>query len=325
MPAVSILVPVVRPHYLDAAIGSALSQTMGDFELLVGDDCPSPVVEPLLARWGDTRIRYLPAPRPWRPGGNRDNLIAHAKGHWVKFLFDDDMLMPHSLHLLTAAGTKHDAALAFQGRAYVAADGSALPTLPQLVVSGGAMPLSPQQFFERTMSVAINYVGEPTNVLIRTDILQSSDQFSLGSMRMRFLTDMALYTNVASGGGNMVGVGYFGSVIRQHAAQSGASTGRLWSAGLFEWELLMRWCMQHGYLDFECYARGIAAIHAQYRPQLRRFPELAAFLQLQGLPDPEGNYMGGPYALALAQAWAPLQSAEGHAAGASTSPASTMA
>jgi hypothetical protein len=66
--------------------------------------------------------------------------------------------------------------------------------------------------------------GGPTNILIDFATLRAiGNPFRLNGARMRFSTDVALFTNFAAQERTLVGVGYMGIPFRQHAAQTTAS------------------------------------------------------------------------------------------------------
>ena len=80
------------------------------------------------------------------------------------------------------------------------------------------------------------------------------------------------------------GVGIHGSAFRQHDQQTSNTAYPGFSAGLFEWELFLRWAVDCGDLDPARYAAAVPALHAQYRQHVAQFPELAALLELGGRP-----------------------------------------
>lgn len=105
MPSVSvILTSWNKPDYLQEAISSVLAQTYRDFELLILDD-NSDNTERVLSRYrGHPKCRVwvsdvAPAERPLRV---RYAVLANvglkmARGHYVTYLCDDDLYLPHRL------------------------------------------------------------------------------------------------------------------------------------------------------------------------------------------------------------------------------------
>jgi glycosyltransferase involved in cell wall biosynthesis len=282
MPKVSILVPAFRPDYLDVCIVSALNQTVGDFELLISDDSEGDSVESVVSKWQDHRIKYFKNPNRQMPGANRDFLISMANGKYIKFLFDDDYLMPQSVELLVSAAEQLDAKLVFTGRHIVDSLGKILSS-PLYVQSGTMLLLTSEQYFENMIGNCFNFIGEPSNVLIDTQTLRSiPNPFGLENIRMRFLTDVSLYTNIAHRGLKIAGVGYIGSAFRQHGTQTSGSNNPNFSAGVFEWESFLRWSVDRGRLTIQQYQRAIDKWMDIYRLRVKDFPEINHFIELAG-------------------------------------------
>lgn len=284
-PAVSILIPAYRPDWLDMAVASALAQTHADFELLVSDDTAGDQIASIMSKWDDPRVCYFRNPKVGEPGSNRNNLLERARGDYVKFLFDDDFLLPQSVERLLHAARSNQAQMAFHDRHFIDRNGCLLGS-PASVPAGTTTVVEPKQFFEQLVGNCRNLIGEPTNILLHTATLRSMpDPFALDGRRMHFLTDVALYTNFFARSQRVVGIGWCGSAFRQHGGQaSGASSPGL-SAGYFEWELLRRWSVDAGLLDPLLYQRTVAALQSMYQTQVMNYPELQAFIDMQGRAD----------------------------------------
>lgn len=307
MPQVSVLVPAFRARYLDACLASVLCQSLQDFELIVSDDSDGAMIESVVSKWDDPRIRYIRNPRRQQPGTNRDLLVSLAAGRYLKLLFDDDFLLPRSLELLCAAAESTGAGMVFHGRHLVDAAGCVLAS-PLFVEPGRIALVHSSAIFQHMLPARLNFIGEPSNVLLRAETLRRLDRpFGLDGRRMRFLTDVALYVNMARSGLPIAGVGYLGSAFRQHEEQNSSAAKPLFAAGLFEWELLCRWSMDRGLIEREPYRRGVAALHQVLREHVGRFPELERFVVLRGSPGESGEYMSRAFEQALAFAYGALE------------------
>jgi glycosyltransferase involved in cell wall biosynthesis len=277
-PLVSILIPALRPDWLDTAIASALAQTYQNFEILISDDCPSEDVLSVVSKWIDPRIHYMRNPTRGLPGSNRDNLIFHSKGNYLKFLFDDDFLMPNSIEILLQTCQKYDAKLAFHNRHEVDEKGKLVASTP-LFDTQGDIILNRENFAEEIIKPLLNRIGEPSNVLIHTTTLKDMHlPFCIGNRRMRFLTDVALYTNFASAGHRIVGISKFGSSFRIHSQQASNIFFPGFSAAVYEWELLRRWTTDKGIMSINNYTSGISKQKSLYIKYSKKFPELEAFI-----------------------------------------------
>ncbi|MDP9045497.1 MAG: glycosyltransferase [Pseudomonadota bacterium] len=300
-PTVSILVPAFRPQWLDTAIASALAQTHGDFELLVSDDSPGTEIEAVMAKWDDPRIRTMRNPRRGEPGSNRNHLIEQARGDWLKFLFDDDFLMPGSIESLLCAARDTGARLAFHARHLVDENGGVIAS-PMPIAAGQVTVLPPPVFFEQLIGACANPIGEPTNILVHAETLRSTHApFGIDGRRMRFLTDVSLYTNFVAQGHVIAGIGYLGSAFRQHASQTSGTQYPGYSAGYYEWELLRRWSAEQGLLGASGFAEGQQRQNGLYRQWAPRYPELEAFIALDGAVE-NGSFLGPRFREAMSLA-----------------------
>ncbi|HET6964755.1 MAG TPA: glycosyltransferase family 2 protein [Acidimicrobiales bacterium] len=303
MPKVSVLIPAFRPNYLDTCLASVLGQTFPDYEILIGDDCDGEDVASVVSKWNDPRIRYARNPRRQEPGANRDFLLSRATGKYIKFLFDDDFLMPRSIELLTAAAEEFDAKLTFHGRHLVDSAGR-LQYSASAVPEGRIIGVAPDFLFENLVAKMFNFVGEPSNILIDAEALRSiPNPFGLDDMQLRFLTDVGLYVNFAHRGLRMAGIGEFGSAFRTHESQSSGNSQAIYSAGLFEWDLLSRWAADQGHLSIEMARSAVSLVHQAYLPHLGHLPELSRFMALGTDPDPSGRFFGPDFRAVLEAGW----------------------
>lgn len=99
-PLVSILMPVYKTApYLREAMGSMLSQTFTDFELIVLDDCSPDDAEAILDTYSDSRIvRY----RGEKNEGLSNVLnvgIGLARGKYIARMDSDDISLPNRLQV----------------------------------------------------------------------------------------------------------------------------------------------------------------------------------------------------------------------------------
>lgn len=98
MPKVSVIVPVFNGEaFLRECIDSVLAQTMDDFELLLGDDCSSDSSRAMLTEYRDPRVRAFLNDRNMGLFANLNRLTAHATAPFVRFLCQDDALVPECL------------------------------------------------------------------------------------------------------------------------------------------------------------------------------------------------------------------------------------
>ena len=123
-----ILVTYNRADVLDATIGSILSQTAADFEVIIADDASPDLTEEVCQRWAtsDSRVRYH---RRTQNIGMPQNLnlgILASSGDYVAILHDDDVYSAVLLEKWRACLDKHPNA-AFVFNSYCALDMQAKP------------------------------------------------------------------------------------------------------------------------------------------------------------------------------------------------------
>ncbi len=123
--AATVIVPThEHGRLLRRSIGSALAQTVADFELFIIGDGATPetreVAEELTRL--DPRVRYVDRPKSPRTGEPyRHELLPHARGEVVCYLSSDDLWLPD--HLATMRGLLADADFACTMPVCVHADG----------------------------------------------------------------------------------------------------------------------------------------------------------------------------------------------------------
>ncbi len=98
MPQFSVVIPTYnRSREVQRAIESVLRQTLGDFEVLVMDDGSSDDTKDAVARYEDSRVRYVWEENSGGPARPRNRGVALATGEWVCFLDADDWWQPSKL------------------------------------------------------------------------------------------------------------------------------------------------------------------------------------------------------------------------------------
>ncbi|MGF6159305.1 hypothetical protein M2267_004577 [Ensifer sp. KUDG1] len=166
-PLISILMPThTRVDVIGIAIESVLKQTVGDFELLVvGDGC-APGTADVVHGFKDDRIRFFDLPKAPHFGyANRNIALREARGRFIGFAADDDIVLRDHFELLIKA-LGHGAAIAHSQAFWVSTDGIAAPFLTNL-----EMPDELSHFMERKNTIPASCF------LYRADCLPSLDSW----------------------------------------------------------------------------------------------------------------------------------------------------
>ena len=182
---VSVIVPCGgRVRYLEAALRSVAAQTDPDWEIVLVNDARSPVVAALAGRLG-IPVTVVDGPGEG-PASARNTGIATARGGWLLFLDDDDLLSPEAIATLRATLDRNPESAWAAGRlAYIDAAGAPLAKLhPGRFATGdiyGAMIQNCQ-------------LGPPATVLVRKDLVLRQGGFAAGC---RFGEDYDLWLGIA--------------------------------------------------------------------------------------------------------------------------------
>jgi glycosyltransferase involved in cell wall biosynthesis len=116
MPFITVAIPTCRRlPMLRRAVESVFAQTFTDWEMVVSDDETPPgetwnFLEALAV--SDTRVRPIINVSPHGPSFNHSKALKAARGEWIKFLHDDDILKPNCLEVLAHIVRKHRHAIA---------------------------------------------------------------------------------------------------------------------------------------------------------------------------------------------------------------------
>lgn len=170
-PMVSVLIPGYRPEFLRQALASALRQTWPNLEVVVADDSPGGAGAAVVAEVakGDPRVRYLRNDPPKGARGNYKQLVGLARGAYIKFLWDDDLLDPDCLRrLATVLRDRPDVALVTSNRRVIDAEGT------PIVAGGGAFRVQQRDVVidgaravDLMARFSTNWIGEPSIAMFR--------------------------------------------------------------------------------------------------------------------------------------------------------------
>lgn len=116
MPLVSIITPSWNVEGLiGETIKSVQAQTMGDWELLIADDCSTDQTANVVERHAaaDPRVKLIRQPRNGGPALARQAAIDRAEGRYLAFLDSDDLWLPTKLERQIAFAKEKRAALSY--------------------------------------------------------------------------------------------------------------------------------------------------------------------------------------------------------------------
>lgn len=276
-PTVSICVPTYNGEaYLAESLDSVLAQTFADVEVLVVDDGSSDGTVELAAAYAgrDARVRVERNPRNLGLVANWNRCVELARGEWIKFAFQDDLLAPTCVERLVAAARAAGRPIASCSRDFIAGPGTSEEQLGDYLehralvdrLVGG--DLSAEQFSAIVLDYPLwNLLGEPTVVLLHRDAFA---RYGLFNERMVQYVDGEYWARV----GTAAGVVHLPDRLASFRIHGGSASARNNGPrrARMQLDLLV---LQHEYAYGAGYA-GLRAVRARTRPDIdlsRRFRE----------------------------------------------------
>ncbi|MCO8163207.1 glycosyltransferase [Pseudomonas sp. 21LCFQ010] len=204
-PLVSIVMPTYKVEHLHEALQSAQNQTYQNLEIVVCDDCPTDMIENICAEIGqfDHRIRYVRNPDAGKDIGRLNHVLClnEAKGEFIKFLNDDDLLDIECVERMLDSFRRYpDITLVTSKRQRIDQHGAPLPDIAatQAPVADDAM-IEGLSLGTALMQTEVNFVGEPSTVMFRrADMLEITPDFmSVDEQPIAWASDVAIFLNLA--------------------------------------------------------------------------------------------------------------------------------
>lgn len=118
---VSVCIPVYNgARYLEECLDSVLSQSYENLEVLVVDDGSTDGGEEVILRYQsqDNRIRLIRNQENLGLVKNWQKCIKQARGEWIKFIFQDDVLAPGCIEKMYWACLTHEVPLCICSREF---------------------------------------------------------------------------------------------------------------------------------------------------------------------------------------------------------------
>jgi predicted SAM-dependent methyltransferase len=260
---VSILIPAYHARFFPAALESALRQTYRETEIVIGDDCPTDEIGNHVASLApDPRVRYF---RHHDRVGARRNYLScfeQARGPFVKFLNDDDLLAPNCVERMAvimrafpwvSLVTSHRQPIDEGGRP-LADSVYTRPVVPRDMILDGSSAVGVM------LATTINFIGEPTTTLFRKQEAEAEPDFmSFGGHAVTWNVDMSIWARLLSRG-HLCFLAERLSAFRQHAAQEQRQPGAIPRAEEAIRDLRERWTAAGGTIPSESTVRRVMVL-----------------------------------------------------------------
>ncbi len=254
LPLVSILIPAYHERFFPLAFNSALAQTYPNVEIVVTDDSPGDATQRFVEQGNWARpVRYQRNPN--RDGGrsNFNLCFSLARGEYIKFLCDDDLLAPDCVEKMTGVlitrpeitlVTSHRQRIDEQDNPLPDSEATLRPVEENSVVEGVSM-------IRAVLTSMSNFIGEPTTPMFRRSALADADTMrdilSYDGHPIRYLTDVAMWFSVLRHGHGAYLTESLSS-FRTHGTQS-QQTSSVADQTLPNYRLLCRLARDNGLLD----------------------------------------------------------------------------
>ena len=139
MPKISVIIPMYNAEeYVGLAIETMLAQTFRDFELILIDDASTDRTLEVAKQFDDPRIRIIKNDKNLGgengPGVVRNIGLDHARGEYIYFMDNDDVIMPEALEVMIGPAKKTNADVLINTKNFLADsnDFTSLGEIPNL-------------------------------------------------------------------------------------------------------------------------------------------------------------------------------------------------
>ncbi|MCG4453711.1 glycosyltransferase [Pseudomonas sp. MMS21-TM103] len=202
-PLVSIVIPTFKPRHFEAALLSALAQSYQPLEILISDDCPDDGIQQIVERHRRHSRHPIRVIRN-QPGlgglMNYTQCVVEAKGEFVKFLNDDDILLNDCVErMVEVLSANPEVSLVTSRRLLIDESGLPLADVPATccpfdqdgILHGGDL-------IAYLADSPMNFIGEPSTVMFRRAHLAEikPNVCCLDGQTVRAINDLAMYVNV---------------------------------------------------------------------------------------------------------------------------------
>jgi glycosyltransferase involved in cell wall biosynthesis len=206
-PEISVCVPTYNGgQFLAETLDCIRAQTFEDIEILIVDDRSTDNTLDIACRFAaeDRRARVVrTGQRAGSSARNANVCVGLAKGEWIKFLYQDDLMAPRCLEAMREAGTRSPLVIARHGYLFEAdVDDKtrqmyeSLPTLGDNLPGGFA---SPDAVCNAVLNHwEINFIGPTSSSFIRRDCF---DRYGLFAPDIATFPDLEYWIRVGTNEG----------------------------------------------------------------------------------------------------------------------------
>ena len=281
LPLVSIMIPTYnRPQFFELALQSAQRQNYENLEIIVCDNSTDDQTEALIEKYlGDPRLCYRRNKTAKTKEENFAPFEHLAKGEYLQWLMDDDILLDGKIEKMMQAFRKNPAAkLVTSRRAVIDGEGRLQPN-----PYAAGVPESEAEYSvfdgeivgRETLLGWRNFLGEPSAVLFRRADLKHH-YWRAESRGYKTISDVAMWLELLESGDCV----FFQkplSCYRRHEAQEGQQVAVILLSRL-EWlRLIGEYFERRVYIKTEEeYRKPLELLYGEYLAERDRFDRTAA-------------------------------------------------
>ena len=281
LPLVSIMIPTYnRPQFFELALQSAQRQNYENLEIIVCDNSTDDQTEALIEKYlGDPRLCYHRNKTAKTKEENFAPFEHLAKGEYLQWLMDDDILLDGKIEKMMQAFRKNPAAkLVTSRRAVIDGEGRLQPN-----PYAAGVPESEAEYSvfdgeivgRETLLGWRNFLGEPSAVLFRRADLKHH-YWRAESRGYKTISDVAMWLELLESGDCV----FFQkplSCYRRHEAQEGQQAAVILLSRL-EWlRLIGEYFERRIYIKTEEeYRKPLELLYGEYLAERDRFDRTAA-------------------------------------------------
>jgi glycosyltransferase involved in cell wall biosynthesis len=269
IPLVTVCIPTYNgAAHVSECLDSVSSQTYPDFEILVVDDCsvdrtPDVVIE---HQQRDPRVRLVRNAKTLGLTGNWNRCVELARGDYIKFCFQDDILYPECIEALMRAMSR-GVRFAFCAREFIfeTSTSSELRTTLERgrhlinALFANEQLIRPEVFCKSILAhMPGNIIGEPTVTLMHRDVLTAYGSFNPDFLQ---LLDLEMWCRI----GAHESISYVPEVLARFRVHAGAESSRNRDRHLFRAQVVDAALLAHEFA-FSPRFSGLRDIAKTLRP-----------------------------------------------------------
>lgn len=203
-PTVSVCVPTYNGAlFLEQTLQSIAAQTFDDFEVLIVDDTSTDATLAIAEAYAasDPRARVVRnTERAGSSARNANQCLRHARGEWIKFLFQDDLMAPTCLARMVEAGQRGRFVVSWHDYLFAPDVDDAVrryyETLPQLETTLPGTFAGVDELSDAVLSHwQINFIGPTSSSFLHRDCFARYGEFS---SEIRTFPDMEYWIRVGN-------------------------------------------------------------------------------------------------------------------------------